>query len=103
MSLSEKSIIEIKNDKNIDITSDKFKKSIKCLIIKFILFFIFSLAFLCLFWYYLGCFCAVYKNTQIPLLKDTLISFVLSMIYPFGTCLLPGIFRIIALKDKKKE
>ena len=55
------------------------------------------------FWYFISCFCAVYNNTQIILFKDTLISFALSMLYPFGLNLLPGIFRIPALRSKKKD
>ena len=48
-------------------------------------------------------FGAVYKNTQYHLLKDTLISFGLSMLYPFGIYLLPGLFRIPALADPNKK
>ena len=61
------------------------------------------LLFLLLFWYYLACFCAVYVNTQYYLIKDTAISFCLSLLYPFGLNLLPGFFRIPALKAKKKN
>ena len=70
---------------------------------KFIVFFIISYILLIAFWYYLSCFCAVYKNTQIQLIKNTFISFILSFLYYFGIYLLPGVFRIIALKDKKKN
>jgi len=105
LSLSERNILIIKNSKEKDKEGlqklvDKTKK---CLIIKFILFFFFNFLSLIFFWYYLGCFCAVYKNTQFHLIKDTLISFFLSLLYPFGLCLLPGIFRIPALKSKKKD
>ena len=55
------------------------------------------------FWYFISCFCAVYKNTQIILIIDTIISFTLSMIYPFGLNLIPGFFRIPALKAKNKD
>ena len=48
-------------------------------------------------------FGAIYRNTQLHLLKDTLISFGLSLIYPFGFYLLPGFFRISALSDHKKK
>ena len=48
-------------------------------------------------------FCVIYKNTQIHLLKDTIISFSFSMIYPFGIYLLPGIFRIPALSNEKNK
>ena len=55
------------------------------------------------FWYFISAFCSVYKNTQIILIKDTLISFTISMIYPFGLNLLPGMFRIPSLRDEKKK
>jgi hypothetical protein len=55
------------------------------------------------FWYFISCFCAVYKNTQLILIKDTLLSFALSMLYPFGLNLLPGIFRIPALRAERKD
>ncbi len=45
----------------------------------------------------------MYKNTQIHLIKDTLISFGTSMLYPFILYFFPGIFRIPALNDKKKD
>ena len=56
-----------------------------------------------IFWYFISCFCSVYENTQIILIEDTAISFLLSMIYPFGIKLLPGIFRIPALRAPKKD
>ena len=55
------------------------------------------------FWYFIACFCAVYRNTQFILIKNTLISFSLSMVYPFGLNLLPGFFRIPALRAKKQD
>ena len=44
-------------------------------------------------------FCAIYANTQIHLIKDTLLSLVLSLLYPFGIYLIPGIFRIRSLSN----
>ena len=98
LSLSEKTILEFKanNSKN----KDK-QGIVNKLIIKFILFFALIYILLILFWYYLACFCAVYINTQILLIKDTLISYTLYLLYPFGLCLLPGIFRIPSLASKK--
>ena len=97
LSLSEKNILSLKNDKR---ASNK-KEIIYRLIIKFSLFYIFIYMLLILFWYYESCFCFVYKNTQYFLLKDTLISYGLSLIYPFGLCLIPGVFRIPALSSNK--
>ena len=99
LSLSEKNIIRLKKDTFI--TEKKVENLIKCLKIKFFLFFIIEFSLLVLFWYYLSCFCAVYKNTQIHLIKDTLISFGVSLIYPLLIYLIPGVFRIISLRAKK--
>ena len=101
LSLSEKNIIKIKNENNK--TNKNISELLKCLIIKFIIFFILIYIFLIFFWYYLSCFCAVYHNTQYHLLKDTLISFGLSLIYPFIINLLPGLLRIPSLKKKNRE
>ena len=98
-SLTEKNVVMIKNNDN----KQQRKEFFRCLIIKFILFFIISILLLILYWYYVGCFCAVFKNTQLFLIKDTLISFGFSLIYPFAFYLFPAILRIHSLKDKKKN
>ena len=103
LSLSEDSIIELKNEKNKEYLNEREKSLISKLSIKFILYFIISSIYLLLFWYYLSLFCAIYINTQFHLTKDTLISFLLSFIYPFFLYLLPGIFRIPSLKNKKEQ
>ena len=103
LSLSEKDILKIKHEQSFKSTVTKSKKIEKCIRIKFIIFFIISLLLMIFFWYFISCFCAVYNNTQIILLKDTLISFGLSMTYPLAINLLPGMFRIPALRAKKKD
>ena len=79
------------------------KKLIKNLKIKFFLFFVLSFILLFLFGFYISCFCGVYINTQIHLIKDTLISFGLSFVDPFVIYLLPGMLRIPALSMKNGE
>ena len=81
--------------------TEKFSNIQKIMKIKFILFFIISIFMLCLYWYYLSCFCAVYKNTQIILFEDTIISFGLSLIYPLFIYLIPAVVRIPALNNPK--
>ena len=103
LSLIEDNILKIKKQKNSQKAMEMIKKAHKCIKIQFIIFFFISFLLLFFFWYFVACFCGVYVNTQIILLNDTLISFALSMIYPFGLNLLPGIFRIPALRDKKKS
>ena len=79
------------------------KNTIQNLKCKFAFFFIISFVLLIFFWYYLGCFCAIYKNTQLHLLKDSVISFGFSLLYPFGYYLIPGLFRIPALYKKDRK
>ena len=102
LSLSEKDIVKIKQEKDFEKSNELLPKIIKCLIIKFILFFLLSFLFLAFFWYYISCFGAVYKNTQIILLKDTLISFSLSLVYPFIFYLVITLIRYPTLNKKEK-
>ena len=44
-------------------------------------------------------FGAIYKNTQIHLLKDILIGFGVSLFFPFVMYLIPGLFRRLALTN----
>ena len=97
-SLTERSIISLKKQKNN--IKVKIENLINCLKIKFFIFFIVKFSLLLFFWYYLSCFCAVYENTQIHLIKDTLFSLLFSFLYPLIIYLIPGIFRIISLKEK---
>ena len=103
LALSEDDIINIKQEKEMENIGTKKDDVLRGLHIKFIIFFILSFLLLLLFWYYTTCFCAVYKNTQYHLLKDTLISFATSMGTPFIICFLPSIFRTVALKRKSKS
>ena len=96
--LTQRDILGIKYEKNKYNIKPKAIIVIKCIIIKNICFFLISIIILILFWYYLSCFCAVYKNTQKHLIVNSLMSFIISMLYPFIICLIPGIFRIPSLK-----
>ena len=101
----------LSNDRIIKFKQNKNKKNViereavlnYTLRIKFILYFIVSFVFLLFFWYYLSIFGAIYINTQFNLLIDTLESFGYSLLYPFGLCLTPGLFRIPALSAPKKK
>ena len=103
LSLSDNQIIQIKQEKTYVKAKEESEKIISCLKIKYVLFFIFSFISLSFFWYYLACFGSIYKNTQIYLLKDTLISFGLSLLYPLFINLIPGFFRIYSLNKKNQN
>ena len=103
LSLSEKSFISIKKENNYKKFIIQAKDVRNYLIIKCIIFYIIGLVLLIFYWFFISCFCAVYVNTQIILLKDTLISFSLSMTYPFGINLFPGMLRIPSLRINIKN
>ena len=103
LSLSEGSILNLKNNKIKRNLNHRVTKLKKILNIKFALYFFLSFLLLLLFWYYLSMFCSVYRNTQIHLIKDTLISFLLPFVYPFIIYLVPGIFRIPSLTKTKSK
>ena len=103
LALSEDSILNLKKnkiDENLDKKNMELNKKLK---IMFLLFFIIDTILLLFFWYYISMFCAIYKNTQIHLIKDTSISFAASLLYPFGIYLLPGLLRIHSLMDKQNK
>jgi hypothetical protein len=101
LSLSEKAVLEIKNNKNN--RKKIIQKAFKCLVIKFIFFFILCFIFLFVFWFYISCFCVVYSNTQKHLIKDTFICFCLSLLYPFILHLISAGLRMCSLKAKNKN
>ena len=103
LSLSEKNLLIIKQEKQLSLAIQQSKNIRSCLNIKFSIFLIICCILLLFLWYFISCFCGIYINTQITLIKDTLISFGVSMINPFYINLIPGIFRISSLRAKKKD
>ena len=101
ISLSERNLAQLKKEKIIKNLFDKQTKVQRCLIIKYIFYFALSFIFLIFFWYYLSSFCAVYQNSQVFVIKNTFISFIIGLIYPCFTNLFPGIFRLFSLNSKK--
>ena len=75
-------------------------KSLKC---KFIFYYIMSLMIIFFGWFYISCFCAVFHNTQIILLKCSLYTLLSTFVYPFFICLITSSIRICALSDGKKD
>ena len=102
LALSEDEVLNVKREKIVKNVGRKGKETLRRLSLKFMLFYFISFFLLVLFWYYVSCFCAVYKNTQYHLIKDTLVSFGTSFLYPFGMYLIPPMFRIPALKSYSK-
>jgi len=109
--LTEKQVLRIKNEETEEKANDKKKRLLKITIIKLCIFFSINIILLIFFWFYLTCFNAVYPNTQIFLVINTAISFVISNIIPLIYNLIPAFIRndiltnknIKKMKSKKKS
>lgn len=101
--LSERNIYELKKAKTSKKLEDLKDKIIKFITIKCICFFSISIVFLFFLWYYLSSFGAVYQNSQLHLFINTLISFSLSLIFPFIINILPSCLRIYSLSNKNRK
>jgi hypothetical protein len=103
LALSENRLLELKHEPSYNKSVELSKMIQRYLKIKFIIYFIFGFCLMFFFWYFISCFCAVYSNTKTILIKDTFLSFGISMFYPFIIYLFPGMFRMWALKSKEKD
>ena len=101
LSLTDKYIYQIKGlEKK---KKKKIFKILKCIKLKLIGFFTFTILLFAFYWYLISTFCAVYINTQIVFIKNSIFSFIIGLLYPFVLYLFPTILRKIALNDKKKR
>ena len=101
--LSERNLLEIKNQPTLEASNNIVEKVKRKIIIKYTIYFISGFIFLIFFWLLLSSFGAVYQNTQIIIFKNELISFGISLFYPFVINIFPSIFRIIAINSKDKN
>ena len=103
LSISENQILDLKKEKDLDKFKEKANKIKKNIKIKLIIFLVLSTILMIFYWYFISCFGAAYKNTQLILIKDVLISFTTSMLYTFLFKLFPSIFRIPSLRSPNKD
>jgi hypothetical protein len=76
---------------------------IKCINIKYIIFFISNFVLLCFFWFYLTCLADTYEKTQIYLIETTFTAFAFSFVFPFLWNIFPTILRCYSLATRKNE
>ena len=85
--------------KKLDFNSrNNIEKIIKCIKIKLVFYFISTFLMFAFYWYTIACFCAVYVNTQTAFITDSISSFGLGLLYPFGLYLFPSLLRLISLR-----
>ena len=101
LSLTDKHMYQIKNlegkSKNIKVINEVFK----CIKIKIIFYFVSTFILFGIYWYMVAAFCAVYENTQKAFIKDSLMSFLMSLAYPFILYAIPTSLRLIAIRCTK--
>jgi hypothetical protein len=91
--------LKFKGDNNIN----PIFKILKCIKIKLIIFYVITFILFLAYWYIITSFCAVYKNTQIIFIKDSLTSFLGGILYPFVLYIFPALLRLISLKATKRN
>ena len=101
LSLTDKHYYQIKALKNQEMNNKIVYKILRCVKLKLLGFFTFTLILFTFYWYFISAFCAVYLNTQIIFIKDSTMSFLTGLLYPFVLYLFPAILRIISLNIKK--
>ena len=75
----------------------KIMDIISCIQRKLTAFIIFTFILFLFFWYFISVFCAVYQNTQKIYLRDSMISFAISMLDPFIIYFFTNLLRQISL------
>ena len=103
LALSHHSIRKIKQEETIEKARKKSECILSCVKFRISLYFIFSLILLILFGIFVGCFCSIFENTQLLLIKNMAFSWALSLLYPFLICIFTSIFRICSIHGRNER
>jgi hypothetical protein len=96
--LTHNSVRVLRKFRDVEFARKKSVCVLRCIKIRVVIYYILSFAFLSIFGYYVLCFCAIFENTQKQLVKSTLTSWLISLIYPLIICFVTSIFRSLAFK-----
>ena len=102
ISLTHNSIRSLRKIKNVKEAKEKSVCLLKCIKLRIFIYYILSFAFLIIFGFYVLCFCAIFENTQLILVKSTFTSWLISLIYPFIICFITSFFRSISFACESK-
>ena len=97
LSLTDNHFYQIKELSDYKKEVEKIKDIFQCIKKKLIAFFILTFLLISFYWYFISSFCAVYKNTQMIFLRDTIISFMTSLLDPFVIYGFTTLLRFISL------
>ena len=98
--LTQSNIIKLRNIKPNNTDKEFTTKLIKKLKIKFVVFSWVNIIFNLILLYYISAFCAVYSIIQIHMIKDSLMSILLSNLYILLLSLMTATIRIFSLKKE---
>ena len=100
--LTHNSVRKLRKINDVSMAQEKSVSVLRCTKARIIIYYILSLFFLIIFGYYVLCFCAVFENTQIELVKSTFTSWLMSLFYPFIICFITSIIRAASRKCESK-
>jgi len=96
--LSNKSIIIILKEKDLQKANDLISLYLKTKKIKLYIYYIISLVFLIFSIYYVVIFCSIFIKSQLFLIIDSFISCILIFMYPLFISIFISLFRVISIK-----
>ena len=88
--------------KDVGYSKKKSLGILKCIKLRVTIYYILSFGFLVIFGFYNLCFCAVFENTQVEVVKSTFTSWLMSLLYPFIICFFTSCFRSLAFSNKNR-
>ena len=100
--LTHNSVKGLRKIKDVGFAKKKSVGILRCIRIRVAIYFILSLSFLVIFGFYNLCFCAIFENTQVILVKSTFTSWLISLLYPFIICFFTGCVRILSFRCNSK-
>ena len=91
--LTHKSVRSLRKMRDVGEAQKKSVCVLRCIKIRVTIYFLLSFFFLVIFGFYVLCFCTVFENTQIELIKSTFTSWLMSLLYPFIICFFTSLIR----------
>ena len=102
LSLTDKYYYNLKKLTDVDKRRQLYK-ILRCIKIKLAMFYLFTFILFLMYWYIISSFCAVYENTQIIFIKDSISSFAIGLAYPIILYLVNSCLRLCAIRNPKSN
>ena len=101
---SDSIILKLKENKSNSLEKEEeMNKALITITSRSMMLFIINFIFLFIFWIYTGSICAVFKNSQIYLILNGILSFSICILSPLLYNIIPSLLRSIALQGKTNE